>query len=119
MKTIAYYAISSTRQCGIWGEEQLEIQEGRDWLLAKGFASSASARTFLEREVEKLRKDTGFVRSVKWERVNPEYTPPEYSLTYEYKSNDGEWCPIRLKYRILEKRFVVLDDEDVPQAKFF
>ena len=115
-----YFVISSTRQAGIWGEEQLEVPVKNDFQLAKGFTSFNAAHDFLLNEVKKLYKEPGFYRSISWIRTNEGHTPPEYCLTYEYLSaSDKQWRPIKLKFRITEKTFVVLDEEEVPKAKFF
>ena len=117
---ITYFVISSTRQSGIWGEEQLEVPVNRDFQLAKGFTSFEAAHKFLLKEVAKLYMEPSFYRDIKWERINPEHTPPEYKLTYEYLSaSDKQWHPIKLKFRIWEKSFTVLNEEEVPNAKFF
>ena len=119
MQTLSYFQISSTRCCGIWGEERFNIGDGYDPELAHGFCSFAAAMAFIQNEVDKLKKQPGFFRDVFLETIVAGKPYSEFKLTYEaFDSSKKVWRPIVLKFRIQEKTLKLLDAAETTKAIF-
>ena len=119
MTNFSFYTISSTRCCGIWGEERFDFGSDYDPELAHGFVSYAAAMAFVQNEVDKLNKQPGFFRDVFLETTVAGKPFSEYKLTYEaLDPRDKIWRPIVLKFRIQEKIFKLLDEAEATEAIF-
>lgn len=119
MNNLSFYTISSTRCCGIWGEEHFDFGSGYDPELAHGFTSYAAAMAFVKNEVDKLKKQPGFFRDVFLETTVAGKPFSEYKLTYEALDPLRKvWWPIVLKFRIQEKILKLLDEDEATKAIF-
>ena len=119
MKTLKFYQISSTRCCGIWGEERFDLGDGRDVDVFHGFETEDAARAFIGKEVARLQKEPGFYKDILCEAIPATRGMLEYKLTYSaFSTMTNQWHPIVLKFRISEKEFKILEADEAFETRF-
>ena len=119
MQTFSYFQISSTRCCGIWGEERFDLGDGWDVDVLHGFETEDAARAFIGKEVARLQKEPGFYKNILCEAIPATRGTLEYKLTYSaFSPMTNQWHPIVLKLRISKKEFKILEADEAFEARF-